>query len=82
MLSVLRLCCPRCYLQTILADKDSQVVALHTETAKLKAQLLATNMDDDKRSLAALTKVSFVLYIVRCTQLIEYERPVYHPSCL
>ena len=31
---------------------------LQGEIAKLKAQILATNMDDEKRSVAMLTKVT------------------------
>lgn len=43
----------------ILAQKDDDVMELQGEVMRLKEQLIAANMDSEKTSVAALTKVSY-----------------------
>ena len=45
----------------ILAQKDDEVIDLQNDVMRLKEQLIAANMDSEKTSVAALTKVSLCL---------------------
>lgn len=46
-----------CSLQVILQDKDQTIVEQQEEVFRLREHLIAANMDSDKASVAALSKV-------------------------
>ncbi len=46
-----------CIVQDILADKDEKIIDLQQQVMQLREQLIAANMDSEKASVAALTKV-------------------------
>ena len=43
--------------QAILSDKDEKIIDLQQQVMQLREQLIAANMDSEKASVAALTKV-------------------------